>query len=62
MQFDEKIPLKCYGVQAMMNYKDHAAGFFQFYANFDFDNEVVFPYLGTAIAKQNYPDNKELKE
>ena len=46
----------------MKDYKDHKAGFFQFYANFDFDTDVVFPYLGTAIAKQSYPDNKELKE
>lgn len=46
----------------MGNYKEHVAGFFQFYANFDFDTDVVFPYLGTSIAKLDYPENKELNQ
>ncbi|CAO1362037.1 unnamed protein product [Diamesa hyperborea] len=62
VQFDDKLPLTYYGVSAMKNYRDEAAGFFQFYANFDFVNDVVFPYLGTAIAKQNYPNNQELQQ
>ena len=29
-------------------------GFFEFYANFDYDNSVISPYAGAPIAKQDF--------
>lgn len=62
VQFDETLPLSSYGVQKMNNYMTHVRGFFDFYKNFDFEHEIVIPYLGHSITKRDYIKHPDLAE
>lgn len=37
------------------NYKEYLIGFFEFYEEFEFDRNVMCPYLGKAIPIKSYP-------
>lgn len=53
--------LENYGIgNKMSHYRKYIKGFFNFYGCFDFENYVVFPYLGHAISKENYTTNVKL--
>ena len=62
VQFNETVPLSAYGIEKIDDYMVHVRGFFEFYKNFDFKNNVVIPYLGHSITKLNYLKHPELSE
>lgn len=42
-----------------MNYKEHLKGFFEFYQAFEFDRNVICPYLGREVPINSYPKKEE---
>ncbi|CAO1362083.1 unnamed protein product [Diamesa hyperborea] len=52
--------LEDYEINKMEHYRKYLKGFFKFYGCFDFQNNVVFPYLGHLIPKNNYASNAKL--
>lgn len=40
------------------NYMEHLIGFFEFYSEFQFDRNVMCPFLGRAIPIKSYPQNE----
>jgi hypothetical protein len=41
---------------------DNVIDFFNFYKKFDFESDVVFPYLGRAVAKREYMSHFSLAQ
>ena len=56
-QFDDQKTLNDYGINLMINYKNHVMDFFLLYSKFDFERMVVFPYYGHSVDK-NHPKLK----
>lgn len=52
--FDHKKSLNAYGMERMTNYKDHLISFFDFYRTFEFNTNVICPYLGHAVPIKSY--------
>lgn len=54
MQFDERRTREDYSVDEMNYFKDYIKDFFKFYADFDYDNNVICPYSGQIIDKDYF--------
>lgn len=58
VEFDSNHSLTDYGVDKMIDYKKHVAGFFKFFAEFNYNN-VMSPFTGTAhnvcVYKSRHP-------
>jgi hypothetical protein len=52
--FDNTKTLKDYGMERMGFYKAHIESFFEFYGSFDFEGNVICPFLGEAIPISSY--------
>lgn len=42
-------------METIENYEEYLIGFFEFYEEFEFESNVMCPYLGKAIPIQSYP-------
>lgn len=51
VQFDGS---NCYDIPVMTNYKDHVAKYFQFYADFEYELNIMSTCEGRALRKFNY--------
>lgn len=54
VQFDKSRSLSTYGIKKIVAFMPHVAEFFKFYKNFEFDNNVIVPYLGCAVPRSGY--------
>lgn len=58
-EFDSNKTLADYGVREMDDYKNYIAGFFEFYANFDYSN-VISTHYGITIPALKYIQSKSV--
>lgn len=62
VEFNPYNRLRDYGFKKLRDYKGVLSGFFGYYAEFDYENDVIFPNFGHTVEKYNYPHQYCLRE
>lgn len=62
VEFNPHYNLCDYGCRKLRNYRGWLSGFFRFYAEFNYDDDVMFLNFGCTVDKTDYPDQPCLQQ